>query len=93
MTGKLKKLNFDATCDTLFKGESSISPRLRIASYTINNVEIEWIDSSVFERYKRLSLYGFCLRNPLIGTKKEIKAQSKSIKEKIDKDIVPLLIE
>jgi hypothetical protein len=93
MTEKLRKLNFEATCDTLFKGESAISPCLQISNYSINDTKIMWIHFTIFERYKHLSFYGFCLDKPLKGTKKEIKAQSKAIREKIEKDIAPLLVE
>lgn len=90
----LKKRSLNVERDTFYgKNRKWYRTSLKISDYKIDTKEIAWIEFSVFEPKKVLIFYGFCLEKPLIGTKKEIKAQSKAIKENIEKDVVPLLVE
>jgi hypothetical protein len=93
MSQKLTSLHFTVSCDTFYTGKKWFGPSLHISNYTIDNKEIERIDFSVFESRKKMYFYGFCLKRPLIGTNKEIMAQSKAIREKIERDIAPLISE
>ena len=92
MAQKLGARNFKVEVDTLYsENRKRISPQLKILGPTINKQEENWIQFTVFESEQRLIFYGFCLKKPLIGTKKEQKILIDGMKQKIESEIVPLL--